>query len=127
VLYAEAPTTLWRRMIYPPDADVANALGAIATRFLLRESVTIEPVRRGGVELYDHRGKRFFETLAAAQAQARTELKASLEDRARALRLKDIAFDVSEEVIEDYAEFSRRARKELVIARIEATLSGMPE
>ncbi len=127
LLYADAPAAQQRRMISPADGDVANALGAITTRFLLRESVTIEPLRRGGVELYDHRGKRFFPALADAQAHARAALQAQLEERARALRLKDVAFRIDEEVIEDYAEFSRRARKELVIARLHATLTGMPE
>ncbi len=127
VLYADAPATLRRRMVSPGDGDVANALGAITTRFLLRESVSIEPVKRGGVELYDHHGKRFFASLAAAQVHARAALKDQLEARARALRLKDVAFELSEEVVEDYAEFSRRARKELVIARLEAILTGMPE
>ena len=127
VLYADAPASLRRRMVSPEHGDVANALGAITTRFLLREGVTIEPVKRGGVELYDHHGKRFFSSLAAAQSDARALLKERLEARARALRLKDVAFELSEEVIEDYAEFSRRARKELVIARLEAVLTGMPE
>ena len=127
VLYADAPAAQRRRMVSPADGDVANALGAVTTRFLLRESVTIEPVRRGGVELFDHQGKRSFATLAEAQAHARATLRHQLEDRARALHLKDVAFQIDEELIEDYAEFSRRARKELVIARTHATLTGMPD
>ena len=127
VLYAAAPASLRQRAVAPADGDVANALGAITTRFLLRESVTIEPLKRGGVELYDHQGKRAFPDLAQAQAHARTALRAQLETRAQSLRLQDVRLEFSEEVIEDYAEFSRRARKELVIARIGAVLTGMPE
>jgi hypothetical protein len=127
VLYADAPPSLRRRMVSPQDGDVANALGAITTHFLLRDGVTIEPLKRGGVELFDHHGKRFFPSLAAAQRDARAMLKERLEARARALRLKDLSFELSEEVVEDYAEFSRRGRKELVIARLEAVLTGMPE
>jgi len=127
VLYADAPQAIRKRAIAPGDGDVANALGAITTRFLLRESATIEPVRRGGVEVFDHRGKRYFPTLAAALAYARAALEANLEGRAGELKLTGTHLAVREEIVEDYAEFSRRARKELVIARVEATLTGMPE
>jgi N-methylhydantoinase A/oxoprolinase/acetone carboxylase beta subunit len=127
VLYADAPPAIRQRMLAPKDGDVANALGAITTRFLLRESVTIEPTKRGTVELYDHHGKRPFETLGEAMTHARTALKTQLEARAAALKLQDIEYEASEDIVEDYAEFSRRARKELVIARVFATLTGMPE
>jgi hypothetical protein len=127
VLYAAAPASLRQRAVAPADGDVANALGAITTRFLLREDFTIEPVRQGGVELYDHQGKRHFATLALALAYARAALEAKLQGRAAELALTDTRLNVREEIVEDYAEFSRRARKELVIARVAATLTGMPE
>jgi N-methylhydantoinase A/oxoprolinase/acetone carboxylase beta subunit len=127
VLYADAPESLRRRIVSPADGDVANALGAITTRFLLRESVTIEPLRQGGVELFDHHSKRHFSSLALALAYARAALEAKLQGRAAELKLTDTRLDVQVEIVEDYAEFSRRARKELVIARVAATLTGMPE
>jgi len=127
VLFANVPAAMARRLVSPPDGDVANAVGAIASRFLLRESVTIEPLKRGGVELYDHRGKRELASLAEAQAEARAFLQATLTARAAALGLKETVYALHEEVLEDYADFSRRSRKELVIARLEAVLTGMPE
>ena len=47
--------------------------------------------------------------------------------RAEALGLRDVQFALHEDILEDYADFSRRARKELIIARVEALLTGMPE
>jgi hypothetical protein len=79
------------------------------------------------VELYDHRGKRELASFAEALAEARAFLHATLTGRADALGLKDTAYALHEEVLEDYADFSRRSRKELVIARLEAILTGMPE
>jgi N-methylhydantoinase A/oxoprolinase/acetone carboxylase beta subunit len=127
VLYGKSPASLARRMIAPADGDVANALGAITSSFLLRESVSVEPLRYGGVELYDHRGKEAFPTLPVALAEGRRRIETVLQERARALRLGGTELTWREEVIEDYAEFSKRTRKELVIARLEGVLTGMPE
>jgi hypothetical protein len=64
--------------------------------------------------------------LAEARTEARRMLEARLRERAAALGLMDTELHISEEVIEDYADFSRRTRKELVLARMEAVLTGMP-
>ena len=126
LLYERAPEGLRGWMDVPPDGDVANAVGAIASRFLLRESATLEPLRYGGVELFDHHGKRAFPTLAEGMAQAREGLEARLRRRASELEPASPELNFREEVIEDYADYSKRTRKELVIARVEATLTGLP-
>jgi hypothetical protein len=110
----------------PADGDVANALGAIASGFVLHESVSVEPVVTGGFELFDHQGKRFFPAFADAMAEGRAFLRSALEARARALGLREPRLALEEEVLEDYAAFSRRTRKELIIARIEGVLTGDP-
>ena len=127
MLYGKAPASLARRMIAPADGDVANALGAITSSFLLRESISVEPLRYGGVELYDHRGKEAFPSLDEAMAEGRRRIEAVLKDRAQALRLGGTELTWRDEVIEDYVEFSKRTHKELVIARLEGVLTGMPE
>ncbi len=127
VLYGNAPAALAQRMIAPRDGDVANALGAITSSFLLRASVSIEPLRYGGVELYDHRGKATFPTLEEAVAEGRRRIEAELTQRAQVLRLGSTELTWREEQIEDYVEFSKRTRKELVIARLEGVVTGMPE
>ena len=126
VLFGNVPEAMARRFVTHPHGDVANAVGAITSRFLLRESVSIEPLRRGGVELYDHRGKRELPSLPAALSEARAFLKTALLARAAELGLKDTSIELSEEVREDYADFSKRTRTELVIAHVEAVLTGMP-
>ncbi|HEX7926057.1 MAG TPA: hydantoinase/oxoprolinase family protein [bacterium] len=127
VLYGKSPECLRRRMVTPTDGDVANALGAITSSFLLRESVSVEPLRYGGVELYDHQGKETLPSLEAAMAEGRRRIEAALTTRAKALRLGKTALTWHESRVEDYVEFSKRSRKELVIARIEGVLTGMPE
>ena len=126
VLFQNVPEAMARRQVSHPDGDVANAVGAITSEFLLRESVSIEPIKRGGVELYDHRGKREFPTLDDALAEARAFLRDTLHARATELGLRDVRFELHEDVLMDYADFSRRTRQELVIARVEALLTGMP-
>jgi len=127
VLYGTAPECLRRRMVTPDDGDVANAVGAITSSFLLRESVTVEPLRNGGVELYDHAGKSVFAEIAEALAEGRRRIESALSSRAKALRLADMRWNWREEIIEDYADYSKRTRKDLVIARLEGVLTGMPE
>jgi hypothetical protein len=126
LFFLRAPEWLRPSLVVPEHGDVANAVGAVASRFVLRDSVTIEPLRYGGVELFDHLGKRAFPSLRDAQAAARRTLETRLRDRAEALGLEDAELRISEEVIEDYAGFSRRNRRELVLARMEAVLTGMP-
>jgi hypothetical protein len=127
VLFDGVPDAMAQRLVTHPHGDVANAVGAITSQFLLRDSVSIEPLRRGGVELFDHHGKRAFASLEAALGEARAHLHDALHARAAALGLRSPHFELREEVLEDYADFSRRTRKELIIARVHALLTGMPE
>jgi hypothetical protein len=105
--------------VQPEHGEVANAVGAVTSRFMLRETVTVEPVKRGGVEVFDHQGKRPFATVEEGLAHARAALEQRLTADGEALGLSDTRLEWNEEVIEDYADFSRRTRKELVIARVE--------
>jgi N-methylhydantoinase A/oxoprolinase/acetone carboxylase beta subunit len=126
MMFARAPAGLRPWLVVPEHGDVANAVGAVASRFVWRESATLEPLRHGGVDLFDHHGKRPFATLAQGLAEARRVLEARLRARADAMGLVQPELRFREEVIEDYAEFSRRTRKEFVLARVEAVLTGMP-
>jgi len=87
----------------------------------------VEPLPRDkGVEVFDHQGKTFFPTLDEGMAYAREHLTNAVQERAAQLGLVDTHLELKEEVLEDYADFSRRTRKELVIARVEAVLTGIP-
>lgn len=127
VLFEKVPPTMAQRLVVHPDGDVANAVGAITSRFVLRENVTLEPVRYGGVEMFDHLGKTFYPDLETGLEHARTHLRTLLESRAQALRLTGTTLAIHEDIYEDYADYSKRGRKELVIAHLEALLAGMPE
>jgi hypothetical protein len=127
VLYGDLPEAMAKRIVVPPGGDVANALGAITSSFLLRESVSIEPLRYGGVELYDHHGKETFPNLETALVEGRRRIETVLMERAKSLRLTGIELTWHENRIEDYVEFSKRTQKEVVVARLEGVLTGMPE
>ena len=127
VLFEKVPQAMNQRLVTHPDGDVANAVGAISSRFILRENVTLEPVRYGGVELFDHQGKTFFPDLQSGLEHARAHLRNLLEAQAREHRLTHTDLRIHEEVIEDYADYSKRGRKELIIAHVEGMLTGMPE
>jgi N-methylhydantoinase A/oxoprolinase/acetone carboxylase beta subunit len=126
MLFAGVPGPLGERTVQPEHGEVANAVGAVTSRFMLRETVTVEPVKRGGVEVFDHQGKRPFATVEEGLAHARAALEQRLTADGEALGLSDTRLEWNEEVIEDYADFSRRTRKELVIARVEVILTGLP-
>ena len=126
MMFGEVPGPLRERLLIPEHGEVANAVGAITSRFVLRESVTVEPVKRGGVEVFDHQGKQAFATLEEGLVHARAVLEDRLKAGGKALGLGDTHLEWREDLIEDYADFSRRTRKELVIARVEAILTGMP-
>jgi N-methylhydantoinase A/oxoprolinase/acetone carboxylase beta subunit len=121
---ADMPTT--PPLVVPEHGDVANAVGAIASHFTLRETVTVEPLRYGRVELFDHEGKQEFDSLADGLAHAHRTVRQRLEERADALGLGEVHLDVREELMEQYADFSARTRKELVIARVHGIVTGMP-
>ncbi len=126
LMFAHAPRGLKEWIAVPEHGDVANAVGAIASRFVLRESATLEPLRYGGVELFDHHGKRPYPSLEEGMQAAKAQMEARLRERAAELGLEQPAIEFVEEVIEDYADYSRRTRKELVLARVEAVLTGLP-
>ena len=126
VLFDGAPGELGEVMEIPEHGEVANALGAITSQFVLRENLSLEPVKSGGVEMFDHHGKTFFDSLEEGLAHGRAQLHEILHGRATELGLHGVHYELREDVLEDYADYSRRARKQLVIARLEATLTGMP-
>ena len=110
-----------------PDGAGAKRVGAITSHCRLRESVSIAPLKQGRVELYDHQGKREFASFAEALEHGRALLRDTLEKRAGELGLSGTHFEITEDILEDYADYSRRAHKALVIARTEAPLTAMPE
>jgi hypothetical protein len=126
MMFSHVPASLREWLRVPAHGDVANALGAVASRFVWRESATLEPLRYGGVELFDHHGKRALPSLEEGLAEAKRVLEARLRERAAAEHVADPRVRFREEIIEEYADFSKRTRKELVLARVEAVLTGMP-
>lgn len=61
--------------ILPQHADVANAIGAITSRIVVRRRVKIHPAERGGFSLEGLPGATHFPTLTKAEAFAREALR----------------------------------------------------
>ncbi|MEE8396176.1 MAG: hydantoinase/oxoprolinase N-terminal domain-containing protein [bacterium] len=127
LMFGDVPGPLGGRLVNPEHGDVANAVGAVVSRFVLRETATVEPLRYGRVEVFDHESRAEFDSVAAGFAHARAQLEARLTARAGELGLGEVELNWNEEVLEEYADYSKRTRKQLVIARLEAILTGIPE
>jgi N-methylhydantoinase A/oxoprolinase/acetone carboxylase beta subunit len=76
--------TLRTRLIIPPHAEVANAVGAVAGSVVQRQRVIIEPVEGGDMlRLHLPQGMRDFHDLEQAVAWAREQMIPWLEAQAR--------------------------------------------
>lgn len=62
---------LGTKPIVPPDADVANAVGAVTSCILVRESVRVRPGEFGRFILFAPDGREEFSTLSRAEEAAR--------------------------------------------------------
>jgi hypothetical protein len=71
------------RLVVPPHADVANAVGAVLGKVAQRVHITVTQPVRGTFKVFTPNGPQDFKGLAAAIAQART--LAAQEAHARAL------------------------------------------
>jgi len=76
--------TLRTRLIIPPHAEVANAVGAVAGSVVQRQRVIIEPVEGGdALRLHLPQGMRDFHDLEQAVAWAQEQMIPWLEAQAR--------------------------------------------
>lgn len=109
--------------VVPPDADVANAVGAVTSRVVVAGRMRIRPGQFGSYVLYGPDGRAEFARLEEAQEAARGRLVDLVRQKAR-------AFGTDERQVR--LEVSRRVGRlqdgstQLLEVQVHGTLSGAP-
>jgi N-methylhydantoinase A/oxoprolinase/acetone carboxylase beta subunit len=111
-------------LVIPEHAEVANAIGAVASEVVVRERAIIRPGELSAYVVHTRAGKREFEKLEVAMEAARTEAEYLAIERASrsGAASPKVRLDVDERraLLADGAE-------ELIEVIIEAMASGRPE
>ena len=109
--------------IIPPDADVANAIGAVISEVIVTERMRIRPGAYGNYILYGPDGRREFGQIEEAQKVAEDAMVNLIRERAR-------GFGTTEEQVR--VEVSRRVGRLqdgsalLIEVEVEGFLAGAP-
>lgn len=114
---------LGAELVIPKHAEVANAIGAIASEVVVRERAVVRPGEIANFVVYARSGRTEHAELEEAVAQARRAAAALAQERAR--RSGTAARDVSYRVDERRA-FSSEGEEMLIEVLVEATVSGRP-
>jgi N-methylhydantoinase A/oxoprolinase/acetone carboxylase beta subunit len=111
-------------VIIPPDADVANALGAITSRIMVKQKLVICPNSLGRFVVEGVAGNQTFRDISEAEAWSVAYLKDSV--RAKALKAgttrKTVAIEINDRVAEAGNGLSLFLHRSIT-----ATLQGSPD
>jgi len=109
--------------VLPPDADVANAVGAATTQVLVREQLSVRPSELGTYLVYAPDGREEFATLHEAERRAREHIVELIRQRGRQYGTAEEQVEV--EVLERSARLADGTLQllELVVAGF---LAGAP-
>lgn len=122
--FPEVARRLHCRLVIPPHAEVANAIGAIASEVVVREQAIVRPGELAAYVMHSRVGKREFEQLEQAVQAARQTAHDLAVQRAglSGATRPQVRIDVNERrgMLAD-------GQEELIEVRIEATASGRPE
>jgi N-methylhydantoinase A/oxoprolinase/acetone carboxylase beta subunit len=121
--FPEVARRLNARLIIPEHAEVANAIGAVASEVVVREKAVVRPGELSAYVVHSRSGKREYEQLETALEAAKQEAGQLASERAARSGAAEpkLRLDVDE----------RRAlladgQEELIEVIIEATASGRP-
>ncbi|NPV46643.1 MAG: DUF1638 domain-containing protein [Armatimonadetes bacterium] len=122
--FPEVARRLHCRLVIPPHAEVANAIGAIASEVVVREQAIVRPGELAAYVVHTRAGKREFEKLEQAVQAARKTAHDLAVERAglSGATRPQVRIDVNERrgMLAD-------GQEELIEVCIEATASGRPE
>jgi N-methylhydantoinase A/oxoprolinase/acetone carboxylase beta subunit len=118
-----AAALLGGRAVVPPHAEVANAVGAVAGRVTIRETLHIQPDTGGGYLLLGTLGRREYGSLTDAQDSATRLLVEHL--RGAASRFGTTSRDVVVEVSERRGKLADGGEQFLELV-VEGVLEGAP-
>lgn len=120
----QAAAVLGTRPELPPDADVANAVGAITSLVVVQRQLRIVPGADGGFGIEGLAGARVFQNLENADAVARRELTRIIRDQGR------VAGTSAEDVVletEDQLPKAANGATIFIGRVIRGSLSGPPD
>ena len=122
--FPEMARRLNARLIIPEHAEVANAIGAVASEVVVRERAIVRPGELSAYVVHTRAGKREFEKLDVALDAAKADAQRLAVERASrsGAGSPQVRLDVDERrgLLADGAE-------ELIEVIVEATASGRPE
>jgi N-methylhydantoinase A/oxoprolinase/acetone carboxylase beta subunit len=122
--FPEVARRLNCQLVIPPHAEVANAIGAIASEVVVREQAIVRPGELAAYVVHTRSGKREYEKLEQAVQAARQTAHDLAVQRAglSGATRPQVRIDVNERrgMLAD-------GQEELIEVRIEATASGRPE
>jgi N-methylhydantoinase A/oxoprolinase/acetone carboxylase beta subunit len=122
--FPEVARRLNARLIIPEHAEVANAIGAVASEVVVRERAIVRPGELSAYVVHTASGKREFEKLETAVEAARADAQRLAVERASKSGAASprVRLDVDERrgLLADGAE-------ELIEVIVEATAAGRPE
>lgn len=121
--FPEVARRLNARLIIPPHAEVANAIGAIAGEVVVRERAVVRPGELSAYVVHSRAGKREFDELAQALQAAREDVRRLAVERANssgaAAPLVRLDENHRQGLLAD-------GQQELIEVIIEATAAGRP-
>jgi N-methylhydantoinase A/oxoprolinase/acetone carboxylase beta subunit len=115
---------LHAKVLVPEDADVANAIGAVASRVMIRQKASIRPDASGGFVVEGIEGCRAFEDIGRAEVWALDRLKTRVQTMGRAAgtRRRTVEVEIRDRIV------NAAGGTALFLDRtIRATLSGRPD
>ncbi len=120
----QAGKLLNAEVVIPPDADVANAVGAITSRIVIKQKLVICPNSAGNYIVEGVAGNRSFKSLSEAEAWTVEFLKKSVRSQAEkaGTSRKTIAMEIDDRVIDAGNGLSL-----FLYRSITATLQGSPD
>ncbi len=98
----QAGKLLNAEVIIPPDADVANALGAVTSHIMVKQKIVIRPNSLGSFVVEGVAGNQSFKSISRAEAWSLEYLKQSV--RARAVKAgtsrKTVTMEIDDRVVD---------------------------
>mgnify|MGYP000361942620 CR=1 FL=1 len=107
----------------PQHAEVANAVGAVTSRVLVREVASVKPGEFGSYIVHSRRGRTEHSTLEEAEEAAREAVIDITRQRARRFGTREDQVEV--DVVPRYAHL-RDGDPQLLEVRVEGQLAGAP-
>lgn len=121
--FPEVARRLNARLAIPEHAEVANAIGAVASEVVVREKTVVRPGELSAYVVHSRAGKREYERLDAALAAAKQEAQELAVERASR---SGAAFPRLRLEVDERRGMLADGQDELIEVVIEATASGRP-